>query len=134
MNKKIMLVDDDEIYQFIFEQTVKDASISADVISCKTATEGLEYLKAAIKENQPENIPDLIFLDINMPIMNGWDFLEEFRKLQLGEEKRVAFAMLSSSVFESDKEKASHYSEVIDFIVKPLTTNILIDINRRLYN
>lgn len=119
-----MLIDDDEVYQFIFSQTVSNAGIQADVITFKTGEEGLNYLRS-LKESKISEMPDLIFLDINMPAMNGWDFLEEYKKLNISKDHQSAFTMVSSSVFDSDKEKAEGYKEVVGFVVKPLSADDL---------
>jgi CheY-like chemotaxis protein len=129
-DKLIMLVDDDEIYQFIFSQMVDDAGINAKVVTCKDATECLNRIRDAQHDHKLDEIPDLVFLDINMPVMNGWDFLEEYRKVREGD-KDPSFAMLSSSVFDSDKKKAENYPEVIDFIVKPISEDSLKNLTRK---
>jgi two-component SAPR family response regulator len=111
----ILVVDDDKIYQLLCKQIIKNAQVTHNVISCLSAEEGLDLLK----EQAP--LPELIFLDINMPGMNGWDFLEAFKRLDKSIRDRVKIVMLSSSVFAADKIRAGTYNEVADYVVKPLT-------------
>ena len=117
----IMLVDDDEVFSFIFEEIVHDAGLEASVFTFKTGAEAIEYLRRVRVDPDTSKIPDLIFLDINMPAMNGWDFLDEYKKLNIEQIKHSFFVMLSSSVFDSDKQHAALYKEVVDFVVKPIT-------------
>ncbi|HEY6162136.1 MAG TPA: response regulator [Bacteroidia bacterium] len=111
----ILVVDDDKIYQLLCKQIIKNANVTNNVISCLSAEEGIDLLK------KQEPLPELIFLDINMPGMNGWDFLEAFKRLDKSIRDRVKIVMLSSSVFAADKIRAGTYNEVADYVVKPLT-------------
>lgn len=115
--ENIMIVDDDRLYQLLCKEIIKNASITKQVTSCLSAEAAL----AVIKKGKAKNVPDLIFLDINMPDMDGWDFLEEFKKLGKSIKEKIKIVMLSSSVFATDKIKAGTYHEVTDYVVKPLT-------------
>ena len=71
----------------------------------------------------PDQFPDFIFLDINMPIMDGWEFLDEFEKLPLAILKNCSVYLLTSSIDENDIEKSKEHKTVKEFISKPLTVN-----------
>lgn len=107
--KKIMIVDDSESDQFFTQRVVKRYDSDIDHV---TAYDGKEALSILESDN-----PDIILLDINMPLMNGHEFLEAYNKK--GGDKSV-IVMLTSSSQELDKEKASQYPFVKDYIVKPL--------------
>jgi two-component SAPR family response regulator len=111
----ILVVDDDKIYQLLCKQILRNAQVARNIESCLSAEEGIDLLKSGT------HLPELIFLDINMPGMNGWDFLEAFKRLDEKIRSRVKIVMLSSSVFAADKIKAGTYQEVTDYVVKPLT-------------
>ena len=113
---RVMIIDDDEINNFICVKNLKDSGFSEEASFCLWGKEGLEELKIA----SPEEIPDVIFLDINMPLMNAWEFLEEYNKLASGFEKEVKLFILSSSVYKRDIAKSSEYANVTDYIIKPL--------------
>jgi len=125
----VMLIDDDEIYQFLCGKIIKESGVTENVISSLDVKEALNHFK----ENQNE-IPELVFLDINMPGLNGWDFLEHFKKLNIDLKHPVIIVMHSSSVFPEDKIKAGEYEEVYDFIDKPLTINSIRELTEKYFS
>lgn len=130
--KKVYLIDDDEINNFICANILKKISFSHDVVAFESGTEALEALKTTLLLGECDQIPDVIFLDINMPIMNGWDFLEEYKLLKNQINKTVSLFMLSSSIYQADVEKSKQYGEVVDFVTKPLNADILNEIKEKL--
>lgn len=130
MSKKInniLLVDDDTVNNFIVINTLNKLDITENVDSVLNGADGIEYIKNMI-DNNPQLIPSIIFLDINMPVMDGWEFLEEFEKFAEDIKKQCKIYMVSSSVYEDDISKSKHYSSVIDFISKPLMREKIMDI------
>jgi response regulator RpfG family c-di-GMP phosphodiesterase len=115
----ILIIDDDEINNFIASRLIDKIPVKTKINTRLNGLEGINYIKSNL-ENQ-ENLPDIIFLDINMPIMNGWEFLEEFEHIKNKINKNVYVNMLSSSVYNDDITKAKTYSTVNKFISKPLT-------------
>lgn len=115
MSRTILLVDDDVITNFVNSKIILNQKICDDVVVKKSAVDALNYLY----EN---NVPTLILLDINMPYMNGFDFLDEYYKYGFNKNE-TNVVMLTSSVFELDKVKAKKYDKVIQFLMKPLTTD-----------
>jgi len=115
----IMLVDDNDDDNYFHERAIKQLSLKATVITKNTGQEGLTYLKLQKYNNDPQ--PDLIFLDINMPGMNGWEFLQEYNQLDKGLQSQAIIIMLTTSQDSKDIEMASSWNFVSDFITKPLT-------------
>lgn len=118
MKKKlgcILLIDDDAEDNYFHQVVIDEMNITEHV---EVALDGLEALRFLKKENQTP--PELIFLDINMPKMNGWEFLKEHNKLSENQKAKVIVVMLSSSNPE-DKKRAAEFPETIDFNYKPLT-------------
>ncbi|MGI4803495.1 MAG: response regulator [Janthinobacterium lividum] len=115
----IMLVDDDEINNFITVKLIKKAFPDAVLSTYLNGKLAVDKLKSLFQDN-PEKIPDYILLDINMPVMNGWEFLEEYKASNLDPEKKITIYILSSSVFSNDIDKAKSYESVANFISKPL--------------
>jgi len=116
---RILLVDDDEINNFISIKLIKKALLNTDITACLNGRFAIDQL-LEIKQKDPEKLPDFILLDINMPIMNGWEFLEEYNKLNIDPEGKTKIFIISSSVFSNDISKAKSYPLVKDFISKPL--------------
>ncbi len=110
-NLKVLLIEDDEIANFISVKILTGMGISSPEIALN-GKEGLSKIA--------RNDHDLIFLDINMPVMNGFEFLAEVQKEKLCPDTKIV--MLSSSVNPEDKQKSESFPQVIDYIVKPLTT------------
>lgn len=127
----ILLIDDDEPTNFINELVIKKAACTQKIVVKQGAREALEYLMS--KEDGEHPRPDLIFLDINMPAMNGWDFLEEYRKLDELQKGKIVIVMLTTSLNPDDEEKARKIKEINDFKSKPLTKEILQEILLRYY-
>jgi CheY-like chemotaxis protein len=115
----VLIVDDDEINNFIAAKLIKKVNELSSVQTSLNGLEGINYIKSLL-DNQ-EKMPDVIFLDINMPIMNGWEFLDEYEKIKSLVQKETSIYMLSSSVYNDDIKKAETYTSVKKFISKPLT-------------
>ncbi len=120
---KILLIDDSEADNYIHSRVIKKASVTDEVVVKMGAQEALDYLQ--IKENGQYPNPDLIFLDINMPGLNGWDFLEEYKKLDKEQKKGVVVCMLSTSSSEVENENIKKYEEIKSYSQKPLTEEAL---------
>ena len=117
MEKNILLIDDDQVQHFITKATFKKLGEGFKLRCFLSAVDALEYLK----ELKDENLPSHILLDINMPEMNGWEFLDVYSKF----EKTSPVIIVSSSIDIQDINKSKQYSVVIDFISKPLEVSKL---------
>lgn len=122
----ICIIDDDEIYTFLLKKTLKKINVCIDIIEYINGLDGIEKIKDLIEHQ--EDLPDLILLDINMPLLDGWEFLEEYKKLKQKIDKRISIYIVSSSISNTDIEKAKSHLEVIDFLTKPIDAQTLINI------
>jgi CheY-like chemotaxis protein len=127
----IMLVDDNQDDNFFHEREIKKHNLASIVITKNTGWEALEYLQS--KENINDNSPDLIFLDINMPGMNGWEFLQKYNRLSKELQGTVLIIMLTTSDNPDDESRAKTWSFVSDYITKPLTKEKMEDIVTRYF-
>ncbi len=120
MNGEVLIVDDDQVVIFLHELLLKRSGITDSPKVFKHGETALEYLRLS----NGVNTPRLILLDISMPVMDGWDFLNEIRKNPPA--SPLYIFMVTSSIDPVDREKAAKYSEVIDFIEKPLNIDKLL--------
>jgi CheY-like chemotaxis protein len=90
----------------------------------------MDFLKS-VAQNAAQ-LPEIILLDLNMPVMDGWEFLEEFTLLKPRLEKKITIYVVSSSIAPSDIQRAEAINEVTDYIVKPITTEKLLDMLKNL--
>ncbi|MBC5772950.1 response regulator [Pontibacter sp. KCTC 32443] len=122
--KKVILIDDDQVNNFVCENIIKNEQFADEVISFECAEHALEHLKELVI-TAPDSFPDLIFLDINMPGMDGWSFIDEYRQLPEAVTKDCCLFMLSSAVDRKDIVSAKSHKEVKEFFSKPLSPEIL---------
>lgn len=116
---RILLVDDDEINNFISIKLIKKVLLNTEISACLNGRFAIDEL-IEINRKDPASLPDYILLDINMPIMNGWEFLDEYEKLNIDVAGKTKIYIISSSVFSNDISKAKTYRSVKDFVSKPL--------------
>jgi CheY-like chemotaxis protein len=122
----VLLVDDNDTDNFISKRIIEITKFAKRVETCSSGKSALEYLEAA--QNNPENLPEVIFLDINMPIVDGFVFLFEFEMFPETIRKKCKVVILSSSNNKRDIAKIVDHEYVIKFITKPLTEKALKEI------
>lgn len=122
--RTVMLIDDDQINNFVCETIIKNEGFAEKVISYQHAKDALDHLQES-SDVAVGNFPELIFLDINMPGMDGWEFIEQYRKLPDDLRERCTLFMLSSAVDRKDIMTAKNLIEVKEFFSKPLSADIL---------
>ncbi len=118
----ILMIDDDEINNFIAQKLIKKSLVDAKITVFTNGDDGLTFLKKGI--NNESEVPDIIFLDLNMPIMNGWEFLDVYETNILPFIfKKPVIHIISSSVYRNDILKAQTYNFIDKFISKPLSVD-----------
>ncbi len=127
----IMLIDDNKDDNYFHERTIRKSGLKSTIIKKESALEALEYLKA--KHEHPDEHPDLIFLDINMPGMDGWEFLEEYNNLDKELQGHIVVTMLTTSENPDDEARARTLDIVAEFKTKPLTYEILEEITEKYF-
>lgn len=128
--KNITLIDDDDIFVFLTKKTIQLTKLVDLVQDFENGLDAINFLK----ENTQNNaiLPDIILLDLSMPIMNGWQFLDEFTKLSPKLGKKITIYICSSSISHDDITRAKSINEVSDYIIKPLNKDKLIDLIKTL--
>jgi len=125
----LCIVDDDDIYQFTVKYEIEQTQLVDHIKFFSDGEQAIHFLEKVF--DQPSQLPDIVFLDINMPIMDGWDFLEEFAQLKPKLGKKITVYMVSSSNNEKDIERAKQINEVTDYIIKPVTRDMLIPLFKK---
>ncbi len=128
--KNLTLVDDDDVFVFLTKKTIEQTHLVDLIRVFNNGMDALNFLKEN-KENIDE-LPEIIFLDLSMPIMNGWQFLEEYTKLNPYIGKKISIYICSSSISQDDITRAKAINEVTDYIIKPIAKTKLIDVIKNL--
>lgn len=121
---KLLVIDDDDINIFIIKKIVEKTGYNVEMTSKTNGQLAIDYLAGT--RAAKGILPHLILIDINMPVLNGWEFLDAYDRLNITQ--KVDMYMLSSSVYENDIEKAKTYKTVKGFISKPLSIDRLIEL------
>jgi len=114
-----LLVDDDEAVNFINQMVLKRLDCAEEIDIAENGMEAIHYLEKRLGEGIPQ--PDLILLDINMPLLNGWEFLEKYQQIKEQMQRTATIVMLTTSSNPDDRMRAERIEEVRGFINKPLT-------------
>lgn len=118
-----LLVDDDQIFLFLHEHMIRIADPSAIIMTMQSSVKAVEYLEDLIQAGQ--KLPDCILVDLNMPEMNGFEFLDYCSQHIAGPMSLVHIYMVTSSLYDSDREKALSFSFLKGFREKPLSREIV---------
>src|SRR5690606_27619517 len=126
----IMLIDDDTITNFLNEMLINELAITNQLIVTTDGHKALEEIKA----HQSEGVlPDLILLDVNMPVLNGFEFLKKYNELDFQDKDSPLIVMLTTSLNEGDKDKAKKLN-VKDYMSKPLTKENMLGLLMKHFN
>lgn len=123
MLEKILCIDDDPITLMLCKMVITKALFSNEIATAKNGEEALKYFDS-LKTTSIKK-PQLIFLDLNMPVMNGWEFLDSFVTAEYSEYHDTKVIILSSTIDPQDLEKSKKYPMVIDFLSKPISKEML---------
>lgn len=128
--KRITLIDDDEVYTFLTKKAIEQTNLAEVMNVFTNGLDALDFIKE--NKNNADSLPEIIFLDLSMPIIDGWQFLQEYIKLYPKIEKSIVIYICTSSISPDDIIKARDISVVTDFVIKPIAKDKLIEIIRNL--
>jgi two-component system, chemotaxis family, chemotaxis protein CheY len=115
----IAIIDDDAIFQLTASRMMQATKMADQILQFYNGEEGLRYLNENAEKK--EKLPDIIFLDINMPLVDGWMFLDDYANLKNKIGKDILIYMVSSSIDPADSNRAKSNQSVKDYLVKPIT-------------
>jgi len=115
------IIDDDSVYVNLVKRIIEAKQLCQTLLVYENGREALAYFEAILKNMDEENIPEIIFLDLNMPVMDGWEFLEKFITIKNKFGKVITLYVVSSSINPLDIKKAKSITGVTDYLIKPIT-------------
>jgi CheY-like chemotaxis protein len=124
--KRIFLVDDDNIFVFLTKKIIESTALETVIDVFGNGQEVLDHLLSVMGDE--EKLADIIFLDLSMPVMDGWDFLEEYIQLEPKIGKKIKLYLVSSTISPHDIERAKSIGVVSDFFIKPLVKEKIIEL------
>ncbi|MDB5128474.1 response regulator [Mucilaginibacter sp.] len=125
------IVDDDDIFTYGFKKSAAIKNLFNKVLSFGDGREAIDYLKDPRNSNQ---LPDVLFVDINMPVMNGWEFIDAFAEIKLKLGKNIPIYIISSSIDLEDIKRGKNNTLIVDYLLKPIDKIYLKDIFDSLQN
>jgi response regulator RpfG family c-di-GMP phosphodiesterase len=127
----LAVIDDDEMYVLALKKLLDRIKFTERTVYFENGKVALNYFDECI--NKADLIPELVLLDLNMPVTNGWQFIKEFRKLKTKIDKKITIYMISNTINEEEIRRAKEIEEVTEFVCKPVTmqtlTNLLSNMN-----
>jgi CheY-like chemotaxis protein len=123
MDKKIKLaciIDDDSIYINLIKKIIETKKLCDNLLIFNDGKDGMDYFEALLQNINDDAIPEVILLDLNMPVMDGWEFIEQFTTIKNKFYKPITLYVVSSSINIRDIEKAKSLSCVKNYLVKPV--------------
>ncbi|GAA4276071.1 response regulator [Aquimarina mytili] len=115
------IIDDDSMYVNLVKKIIETKNLCQNLMVFKHGKEALNYFEAILTNLEKNAIPEIIFLDLNMPVMDGWEFLENFTKIKNKFGKLITLYVVSSSINPIDEERARSINSVKDYLIKPVT-------------
>ncbi|WP_298478906.1 response regulator [uncultured Maribacter sp.] len=119
----VCIIDDDSIFVYIAKRLMKESNFCEKILVFENGKQGIEGL-LEIDKNKKE-MPSIIFLDLSMPIMSGWEFLDSYANAQISNKDDLKIIVMSSSINPNEIEMIKAYPMVTDYIVKPITPSDL---------
>jgi CheY-like chemotaxis protein len=128
--KTLGIVDDDKIYTFLVKKTIEQTDLVETIKVFENGLDAIDFLKNNAANR--DTLPEIILLDLSMPVMDGWEFLEEYILLSPKLDRKITIYIISSSISPFDIAKAKSISFVTDFIIKPVSKEKFIEIFKKL--
>lgn len=132
MLNKVFCIDDDPITLMLCKKAMQKVDFAHEIITLQSGEEAIAFFESNINSPDNSSIPELIFLDLNMPLMSGWEFLDIYLKQGYNSIFKTNIIVLSSTIDPKDIEKSKSYPMVVNFLSKPISKEILQDLKSQL--
>lgn len=118
--KLACIIDDDNIYVNLVKKIIETKKLCENLLIFNNGKQSIDYFETSLTNSNTNNIPEIIFLDLNMPVMDGWEFLERFTKIRKQFSKKISLYVVSSSINPTDINRAKSSPTVHDYLIKPV--------------
>jgi len=129
--KLACIIDDDNMYVSLVKKIIDTKKLCDNLLIFKDGKESIDYFEGILNNLTEDQIPEIILLDLNMPVMDGWEFLDRFTKIKNKFNKFITLYVVSSSINPNDIDRAKSISTVEDYLVKPVNINELENIFKK---
>ncbi len=129
--KLACIIDDDNMYVNLVKKIIETKKLCDNLLVFKNGKESIDYFEAMIQNLSEENVPEIILLDLNMPVMDGWEFLDRFMKIKNKFGKIITLYVVSSSINPNDINRVKDLSVVEGYLIKPMEIGDLEDIFKK---
>ncbi len=113
------IIDDDNLYITLLKKIIVTRKLCDNLLIFNDGKASMDYFEALLEDLNEEKIPDIIFIDLNMPIMDGWEFIEQFTKIEKKFKKTITLYIVSSSIDPVDINRAKSLKNIKDYLIKP---------------
>lgn len=125
------IIDDDSIYVKLIKKVIETRKLCDNLLIFNNGKESIDYFEASLKDLSAAKVPDIIFIDLNMLVMDGWEFIESFTQIEHKFNKLITLYIVSSSINPADINRAKSMSNIKDYLVKPIHAGQLEKIFKR---
>ncbi|HXB33677.1 MAG TPA: response regulator [Puia sp.] len=124
--KTIFLIDDDPVFVYLTKKIICSVNGGCEIMEFSDGELAIDHLRTISGDSA--SLPDVIFVDLSMPVMDGWEFLDEYTQLQSTLSKRIELFIVSSSISPQEVERSKTYPAVLDFLIKPVAKGKIAEI------
>lgn len=124
---RCLIIDDDAVSRYLAQEAIQEINLAQQIVTANNGMQALDYIKEHCLSDRA-NCPELIILDIKMPVMDGHEFLQELAMLEDLKHNNTSIILYSSAAYQQEKEKLKGQFPILGYMEKPITSEKLIEI------